>query len=187
MDFVNTVAWRLRHEVREDLRSYCDWIRWAEHAGLLPPAEAQNGLRWARRHREEAASMLARVVRLREAIYRVLRAHVDHCPPPEPDLALMNEALREASAALHLRPHESGFLLDCEHSHDSAHALWRVIRSTADLLASPELPLVRVCAGRDCGWFFLDRSRNQKRRWCAMRDCGNRQKARRYYRRHKSD
>jgi predicted RNA-binding Zn ribbon-like protein len=131
--------------------------------------------------------MLVRVVRLREAIYRVLRAHVDHGLPPEHDLALLNEGLREASAALQLRPCRSGFLLHCEHSDDSGHALWRVIHSTADLLVSPELQLLRVCAGRDCGWLFLDRSRSQRRRWCMMRDCGNREKARRYYRRHKSD
>jgi predicted RNA-binding Zn ribbon-like protein len=187
LDFVNTVAWRLRQEVREELRSYGDWIRWAGHVGLVAPAEARNALRWASRHPDGADAMLVRVVRLREAIYRVLRAHVDHSPPPQRDLALLNEALREASAALQLRPHQSGFLLHCEPSDDSSHALWHVIRSTADLLVSPELQLLRVCAGRDCGWMFLDRSRSQRRRWCMMRDCGNREKARRYYRRHKSD
>lgn len=187
LDYVNTVAWRLGQEVREDLCTYSDWIRWARHVGLLAPAEVQNAMRWAGRHPAQADAMLARVVRLREATYRVLRAHVDPSRLPERDRALINEALGEAYATMQLRPHGSGFVLECEHRDDSTHALWRVIRSTADLLISPELRLLRVCAGRDCGWFFLDRSRNRGRRWCMMRDCGNREKARRYYRRHKLD
>jgi predicted RNA-binding Zn ribbon-like protein len=187
LDYVNTVAWRLGREVREDLRSYRDWIRWARHAGLLAPAEVKAATRWAGRHPARADAMLAHVVRLREAVYRVLRAHVDRGRPPEGDLALLNEAMGEAYRTMQLRRHESGFVLECECREDSTHALWRVIRSTAALLSSPELRLLRVCEGRDCGWFFLDRSRNRGRRWCAMRDCGNREKARRYYRRHRSD
>jgi predicted RNA-binding Zn ribbon-like protein len=187
LDFLNTVGWRLGTEVREDLVTFYDWIGWSRHNGLLAPAEAQKAMRWGDRHAARAKAMLARVIGLREAIYRVLRAHVDRGTPPERDLALFNAALREACATLEVRRQESGFVLECEHPDDSRHALWRVIRSTAELLASPELGSVRVCAGEGCGWFFLDRSRNRRRRWCMMSDCGNREKARRYYRRHKSD
>ncbi|HET8727128.1 MAG TPA: CGNR zinc finger domain-containing protein, partial [Alphaproteobacteria bacterium] len=39
------------------------------------------------------------------------------------------------------------------------------------------------CGGIDCGWLFLDTSKNAKRRWCDMRYCGNRAKAHRHYER----
>jgi predicted RNA-binding Zn ribbon-like protein len=39
-----------------------------------------------------------------------------------------------------------------------------------------------MCGGGLCGWLFLDESRGKRRRWCDMKDCGNREKARRYYR-----
>jgi predicted RNA-binding Zn ribbon-like protein len=63
--------------------------------------------------------------------------------------------------------------------------LWPVARSAADLLTSAEeLARVGQCADdRGCGWLFFDTSRNHSRRWCAMKDCGNRAKARRHYRR----
>jgi predicted RNA-binding Zn ribbon-like protein len=61
--------------------------------------------------------------------------------------------------------------------------LWTVARSAAELLTSDHLGAVRVCAGSGCGWLFLDLSRNRSRRWCAMSDCGNREKARRHYQR----
>jgi len=42
---------------------------------------------------------------------------------------------------------------------------------------------LKVCSGRDCGWVFYDRSRNQTSRWCSMSVCGARAKARTYYQR----
>jgi hypothetical protein len=39
---------------------------------------------------------------------------------------------------------------------------------------------LKRCANSDCGWFFVDASRNQSREWCEMRTCGNRANLRRY-------
>jgi predicted RNA-binding Zn ribbon-like protein len=58
--------------------------------------------------------------------------------------------------------------------------LWPVAQSAAELLTSPMLGRVKVCAGEGCGWVFLDESRNGSRRWCDSRDCGNRERVRRY-------
>ena len=57
-----------------------------------------------------------------------------------------------------------------------------IVRSAAELLASDELKKVKTCADPACGWLFLDVSRNRRRRWCDMQDCGNRAKASRFYR-----
>src|SRR5438876_1203177 len=55
------------------------------------------------------------------------------------------------------------------------------------LLTQPDL-LSRVgeCADdRGCGYLFLDMTKNRSRRWCDMKDCGNRAKARRHYEKQK--
>lgn len=44
-----------------------------------------------------------------------------------------------------------------------------------------EISRVKLCPGHDCGWLFLDETRNGRRRWCLMETCGNRAKARRNY------
>lgn len=56
-------------------------------------------------------------------------------------------------------------------------------RSALRLLDDERARRVRICA--NCGWLFLDRSRNGSRRWCDMSVCGNRSKARLHYRRHR--
>ena len=73
---------------------------------------------------------------------------------------------------------EGGKALDC--------VLWPIARSAADLLTEGPLGAIRLCEGRGCGWVFLDTSRNRTRRWCDMRICGNRAKARRHHERMKA-
>ena len=55
-----------------------------------------------------------------------------------------------------------------------ALAAWR-------LLADEDLSRLRQCQDDDCGWLFLDRSKNGSRRWCSSADCGNRARAKRHY------
>ena len=39
---------------------------------------------------------------------------------------------------------------------------------------------LRICAGPQCGWFYLDTSKAGRRRWCDMATCGNAEKTRRH-------
>jgi predicted RNA-binding Zn ribbon-like protein len=48
------------------------------------------------------------------------------------------------------------------------------------LLTSDALARVRLCADTSCAWLFLDTTRNRTRRWCDMKECGNRNKVRRF-------
>ena len=59
--------------------------------------------------------------------------------------------------------------------------LWAVTRAAVDLLLSEELEHLRICDSDACAWLFLDRTKNHRRRWCDMKICGNRVKAKRHY------
>lgn len=50
----------------------------------------------------------------------------------------------------------------------------------SELLITGEAVRLKRCAEHACAWVFRDVSRNRSRRWCSMRVCGNRTKARRY-------
>jgi predicted RNA-binding Zn ribbon-like protein len=62
-------------------------------------------------------------------------------------------------------------------------AIGALLGTVAAAMLQDEWPRLKACLGQDCGWAFYDRSRNQSARWCAMRVCGDRTKARAYYRR----
>lgn len=57
----------------------------------------------------------------------------------------------------------------------------RIADKAIALLNSPQVARVKSCPG--CGWFFLDSSKNQSRRWCSMETCGASAKSKAYYRR----
>ncbi len=59
------------------------------------------------------------------------------------------------------------------------------VHSTLRLLATPEQDRMNICG--NCGWLFVDRSKNRSRSWCDMAVCGNRAKASRHYRRKKQE
>jgi len=68
-------------------------------------------------------------------------------------------------------------------------------QSLADLIAASaisiladrrELGRLKICPGENCGWLFIDETRNARRKWCSMETCGNRAKAARHYERTKT-
>jgi len=129
---------------------------------------------------------LRRAVALREAIFDLYAALARGDSAPEAALDAINSALPAALAALRLRPDAGGFAWRFEHGEaDLAAILAPIVRAAAELLTSADLARIRECGSETCSWLFLDRSKNGTRRWCDMKVCGNRAKARRHYDREK--
>lgn len=57
-------------------------------------------------------------------------------------------------------------------------ALGQVVASYAIARATGAIDRLKLCA--NCGFAFVDESRNRSRRWCEMRSCGNQRKVRAY-------
>ena len=170
------------------LNSYRDLVSWSEQARILTESEAKRLLVVAERHPQQAEAVLQEAVAVREAMYRLFLALSEDASPRDSDLNILNEALSEAMAQAHIVHAEDGFRWDWVGKENAlARPLWPVVRSAADLLTSVELSRVRVCAADDCGWLFLDTSKNRSRRWCDMETCGNRAKARKHYERKRNN
>ena len=184
LDFANTVGSHAGEHPNEYLRSYRDLVAWGRHAGILTGAEERRLLEAAAGRPDEAGVVLDRAIVLREAIYRIFSAVAARRAPDDADLGTLNAALARALAHARIVPAGAGFAWawrDEEGVLD--RMLWPVARSAAELLTGGELDRVRECANDACGWLFVDLSRNRSRRWCDMRDCGNRAKAHRHYER----
>ncbi len=183
LDFANTAEWHARDDPTEKLNSYSDLVSWAQHAGILMDREARQLSQESVRRSAEAAEVLKRAIALREAIYRVLSAVAGDRPPDDGDLAILNQTLSQALARLQITGVAGRFVWVWSGDETALdRMIWPVARSMADLLTSGKLARVGECADdRGCGFLFLDMSRNISRRWCDMKDCGNRAKAKRHY------
>jgi predicted RNA-binding Zn ribbon-like protein len=182
LDFVNTVEPSGADQPREFLVTYSDLVTWSHHVTILTEAEAGEALREAATRQAEAEAVHRRAIALREALYRIFLSVVEAQPVAEQDLEQLNTALSPALSRLRIVPLEEGFAWGW-YGGDRVldQMLWAIVRSAAELLTNGPLDRLKQCAG--CSWLFLDSSRNRTRRWCEMRVCGNRAKARRHYER----
>lgn len=183
LDFANTLG-GTREAPSERLHDYGDLVRWAAHAGAIEGTEVETLVAAAGARSAEAEAVFARALRLREAIFRIFVAVIADASPAEEDLERLNDELARALPHLRIVPDEHGFDYRFEASDGALdRPLWPVARSASELLATGDLGRVKRCTSDECDWLFVDLSKNRSRRWCDMRDCGNRAKARRYYRR----
>lgn len=183
VDFVNTVDWTSRGPEDERLSSYARLTEWAGGAGLLTAGAARAFRADAADRPEDAAEALALAHRLREALQRVFAA-VAAGDARLDGVQQFNARLAEALGHLRVAPASPSEDAPArwgwrgwEGRLDSV--LWPVAWRAALLLTGADAARLRVCDGPDCGWMYVDRSRNGLRRWCQMETCGTREKSRR--------
>jgi predicted RNA-binding Zn ribbon-like protein len=112
----------------------------------------------------------------------VFQAVISSSAPEADDLDHLARAAACAAAVTRLRPSRGRIVRTVELENAGAEVVrWRIIEAAVALLTSENLTDVKSCP--NCGWFFLDTSKNGSRRWCSMRTCGSLVKARRYYHR----
>jgi predicted RNA-binding Zn ribbon-like protein len=187
LDFANTVGWHASDHPQEWLLSYVDLLAWSRHVGILARQQEERPLQVARDHPVLAEAVLARAIALREAIYRIFSRLVQGDPPKAEDLAILQKAYAEAMVHARLMPQTDGFTFTWQENEEALDApLWPIAHSAMELLLSKQWHQVKECPGDGCGWMFLDKSRNQSRRWCNGQDCGNRVRVRQHYQRHRT-
>jgi predicted RNA-binding Zn ribbon-like protein len=187
LDFANTVDWHASSHPVESIMNYFDLLEWSKQAGIVSDEVTNVLKRKAKEKTAEAQTILHEARELREAIYQIFSDTIRQHPAKQTDLNILNKAIAEMSSHLRLTHYDSGFSWNWDYNTESLDSiLWPIVKSAVDLMTSEALQRVGQCADEQgCGWLFWDSSRNRSRRWCDMRDCGNRAKVRRYYQKSK--
>ena len=152
LDFLNTADWSADGDVvHEKLTSLADLAAWTDAVGLLD-AELPMNIREVVEYRRAVRSLFISTVGL---------AQKDGIGPFQP----------------------RGLHLDGSAQPPSRPALLDMVATSAlALLSDPrEVQRIKLCPGKDCGWLFIDETKNARRKWCMMETCGNRAKAARHY------
>jgi predicted RNA-binding Zn ribbon-like protein len=181
LNFVNTVDPREGSETIDYLKTYADLTSWAVFAGVVSREVASRLISLARQDSAHAEKALQSAIRLREAMYRIFSGLAAHGRAERSDLALLRNAFYEALGRADLEQRGRSFRWCLRADLDLIRG--SVARDAVALLESGALKRLKRCPGSaDCGWLFLDTSKNASRRWCSMAGCGNRAKARRHLR-----
>ncbi len=172
LDLANTIV---RH-ARQDLdlltneRQLQAWLN--EQEPRLPQAEATK-------------QMLAAVHAIRRPLRRCLQAVRDGKAPPLDGIAELNRAAAAAPTSIAIELDPSGRPQRVtRRSGTAANQLGAALAEAAiEFLTEYDPGRLRECASEDCVLLFY--ATHPKRRWCSAASCGNRERVRRHYQRHR--
>ena len=182
LDFVNTFEDRFGEHPQDFFAGYPDLIHWSYAVGLFTEHEATRRLAALAHWPTEAMRVFEQTLALRETIYRIFSASAETALPSQVDLDALKAMYTQTIVHACFIPTDEGFVwnwIEQEREEALDFPLWPVIRSAVDLLTSSEARRVKQCPAVDCGWLFLDTSKNGSRVWCSMESCGSRAKMRR--------
>jgi predicted RNA-binding Zn ribbon-like protein len=152
----------------DELRTREGLTGWLASRGLVPGAVPAS------------RADVARARELREALRDLLVANAGG---PSPAAAWETIDRQARRSRVGLRFDERGGALRPEAAGVDG-ALGELVAAVAAAMADGSWARLKACLADDCRWAFVDRSRNGSRRWCDMRVCGNREKARAFRARH---
>jgi predicted RNA-binding Zn ribbon-like protein len=125
---------------------------------------------------------LAAALELRESVYSLVETQIaGYALDVGGDaVAVLNRHAAEAPVVVRLGADGT------RRSGTAAQGLAALAREAVEILGGPDAALLRECGRPECTQVYLDRSRGQRREWCAMRTCGNRVKVSAYRSRHRT-
>jgi predicted RNA-binding Zn ribbon-like protein len=159
--FCNTVA---LPKAADRLRSPESFAAWAERAGY-PLETVPDG------------AAFAGFVTLRDHLQAIFAELANGLSPPQDALDAVGRLLVPARLVWSDRANRAVPQAAGDKLQQMRQA---IVADAIDLLTGNAQIRIKRCPALDCRWFFFDLSRNVARRWCAMADCGVRDKVQRY-------
>ena len=166
LDFVGTLRARRNDAPTEKLTSASDLDAWFSESGMLD------------HDTDASAADLAQAVELREAIYALALARMNHEELPQDAVTTVSAHADRSTVAVSLI---DGKLV---RTGSVSQALSALARQTIEIVGAPDAELLRECGRPECTQVYLDMSRGHRREWCSMKTCGNRVKASNFRARH---
>ena len=172
LDFVNTDVVSQGDRSTDVLRSVEEFLAWCTYVGVDSAASIPAG-----RRRAADDAFLQRVAEVRAAIRTVVEAITARGEPDESALSTLRSAYAEAveQAAPTL---VDGRLSWTWEATSPGGALDELVGDAVDLLRRAPVDRLKACP--NCGFVFLDTTKNGSRRWCSMETCGTQIKMQRY-------
>lgn len=187
VDFVNTVQNWTTRDAQDYLREFTDFLAWNQRLDLLWPKAVKHFESCPVRERQAA---LGNVRALRSDLHDLFAAMATGERLPQGALDHLNEVIRRTVVwrCLAADPQDACRSLCCLWKFRDAPAyaaLGPVAWKAAELLELGETERLKICPAGNCGWLFVDTSKNHSRTWCSMKACGNAAKVRRFRERQK--
>ncbi|QNF33294.1 CGNR zinc finger domain-containing protein [Adhaeribacter swui] len=184
LDFVNTVRNRKVPRVHNYFASYANFLIWCRRVAILPVSVLDDLQEYSSQNPVEAEAALQQIVAVRENLYLLFSAIAAERVPTNAVTATFNQNLSNAMGQVFLAWQNTIFSFQLQAKEKELTGPVKLILYSAyQTLLREDRRRIKECA--ECGWLFLDKTKNGKRQWCNPIYCGSTSKSRRYYHRQK--
>jgi predicted RNA-binding Zn ribbon-like protein len=185
LNFVNSVRNRFEDPLFEFIVTPEDLLLWSCRTQIFDEDSEERLKNYVLKNQEKAISDLKKILKTRELLYRIFQQFSQKKRPADKDIWLFN---KELSLVLRYLKFEIIESLETKviWSNEPSDLLWTslpIIKSAYELLISDSKNRIKECS--NCGWLYLDKSKNNSRLWCNMKTCGNTIKIKKYYEKNK--
>lgn len=183
LDFLNSIA-APKGTLIDWLETEACLLDWLEQSGLCEKAELARVCDGARSG--DFARALHEIHAFRDAFraFVQMTAGQGELPFEHPLVSRINDILRSRPLKMQIQTSQPPngqkptLVLSTKYELNTPQDLLpRIAETCARLICEADFTYVRNCEGPTCTLYFLDISKNHKRRWCSMKVCGNRAKA----------
>ena len=186
LNFVNSVRNRFEDPLFEFIVNPEDLLLWSCRTQIFDKDSRERLENYILNNQGKAIRDLKKILRTRELLYRIFYQFSQKKQPAVEDILHFNKELSFVFKYLNFEINES---LETKviWNYEPSNLLWTllpIIKSAYDLLISDSKSRIKECT--NCGWLYLDRSKNNSRLWCNMKTCGNTIKIKRYYEKNKT-
>lgn len=185
LNFINTV-----HDYRSEVISDyflepVDLVGWARKVEILDSKEATEMEKFVTANTLIGQKFYSASLKTRGLLYRIFQGFITGVPAADVHIEQFNKIKTGYFKHLKLVRSDTGYREEWDfEKNDLMKILAPVIYDAYELLLNAKPDRIKECP--NCGWMFLDSSKNGKRRWCSMQSCGSNIKALDWYYRNKS-
>lgn len=184
LDFVNTIPDRKDGSNRDNLHSFNDLLYWAKKTRIIDSSTFALLEEAGEMHERKAREFFEEAINLRSLIYSIFHPISLGKKAKPADLEAFNALTGRYAQHLQIALVKGAFVEQWNFDADDFYNITApILWSARELLLSGKLEKVKECP--NCGWLFLDSTKNGRRKWCSMEDCGSNVKALEYYYRNK--
>jgi len=180
LNFANTAGGHTKIREVERIPTFGDVINWSLYAELLSPAEAKALLALVKTKPKDAVHRVRELQTFREALHRLVTAIAHKQEPQRADFTRVRGTIAKILSAAEMQPVETEFNWSADaDALGLSTVIARVALSAHHMLSREKPSQLRQC--EICTWLFIDRTKNQTRRFCRQDACGNKSRAERFY------
>lgn len=185
LNFVNTVKSRFEDPLFEFIVTPADMLLWTCRVPICDEDSKGRINNYVDNNKGKAITELKKILEIRELLYRIFHQLSQKKRPAEKDIRHFNEILSKTFIFMKLEINENiETKIIC--GYEPVDLLWAIppiVKSAYELLISEAINRIKECP--NCGWLYLDKSKNNSRLWCNMKTCGNTIKIKKYYEKNK--